>query len=97
MLNLLIGVSHSDLCERNVRDRLFAFHDRCAQHEDIPEMINLPTEPPSAHGSIAPHATTPPEGNLVQRPAAPNTQFGASPGDKRQTTSSRAEGGYSRG
>ena len=28
-------------CERQVRDRLFAFHDWCARHDDIPELITL--------------------------------------------------------
>lgn len=28
-------------CECNVWDRLFAFYDRCHQHEDIPELISL--------------------------------------------------------
>ena len=28
-------------CERNVRDRLFAFYDWCAQNDDIPEIISL--------------------------------------------------------
>jgi hypothetical protein len=34
VLNLRARVSRSALCERNVRDRLFAY-DWCAQHEDI--------------------------------------------------------------
>ena len=28
-------------CERQVRDRLFAFCDWCAQHDDIPELATL--------------------------------------------------------
>ena len=28
-------------CERNVRDRLFAFYDWCAQNDDIPELLSL--------------------------------------------------------
>ena len=28
-------------CERQVRDRLFAFYDWCAQHHDIPELLTL--------------------------------------------------------
>ena len=28
-------------CERDVRGRLFAFYDWCAQHDDIPELLTL--------------------------------------------------------
>jgi transposase len=41
VLNLRARVTGSTPCERNVRDRLFAFYDWCAQHEDIPELISL--------------------------------------------------------
>ena len=41
MLNLRARVTGSTPCERSIRDRLFAFYDWCAQHEDIPELISL--------------------------------------------------------
>ncbi|HEY5987393.1 MAG TPA: transposase, partial [Streptosporangiaceae bacterium] len=41
VLNLRTRVTGSTPCERNVRDRLYAFCDWCAQHEDIPELISL--------------------------------------------------------
>jgi transposase len=41
VLNLRARVTRSTPCERNVRDRLYAFYDWCAQHEDIPELISL--------------------------------------------------------
>ena len=31
----------SSPCERNVRDRLFAFYDWCACNDDIPELVSL--------------------------------------------------------
>jgi transposase len=40
-LNLRARVTGSTPCERQVRDRLFAFYDWCAQHDDIPELITL--------------------------------------------------------
>jgi transposase len=40
-LNLRARVTGSTPCERQVRDRLFAFYDWCAQNEDIPELISL--------------------------------------------------------
>ncbi len=40
-LNLRARVTGSVPCERQVRDRLFAFYDWCAQHDDIPELITL--------------------------------------------------------
>jgi transposase len=40
-LNLRARVTGSTPCERQVRDRLFAFCDWCAQNEDIPELISL--------------------------------------------------------
>jgi len=40
-LNLRARVSGSTPCERNVRDRLFAFYDWCAQNDDIPELVSL--------------------------------------------------------
>ncbi len=41
MLNLRARVTGSTPCERSVRDRLFAFHDWCARHDDIPELVPL--------------------------------------------------------
>ncbi len=41
VLKLRARVTGSTPCERQVRDRLFAFYDWCAQHEDIPELITL--------------------------------------------------------
>ena len=40
-LNLRARVTGSTPCERQVRDRLFAFCDWCARHEDIPELVTL--------------------------------------------------------
>ena len=40
-LNLRARFSRSQPCERQVRDRLFAFYDWCAQNEDIPELVTL--------------------------------------------------------
>jgi len=40
-LNLRARVTGSVPCERNVRDRLFAFYDWCAQNDDIPELPSL--------------------------------------------------------
>jgi len=40
-LNLRARVTGSVPCERNVRDRLFAFYDWCAQNDDIPELLSL--------------------------------------------------------
>ena len=40
-LNLRARVTGSTPCERQVRDRLFAFYDWCAQHDDIPELLTL--------------------------------------------------------
>ena len=40
-LNLRARVTGSTPCERNVRDRLSAFYDWCARHDDIPELITL--------------------------------------------------------
>ena len=40
-LNLRARVTGSAPCERQVRDRLFAFYDWCAQNEDIPELTSL--------------------------------------------------------
>jgi transposase len=41
VLNLRAPVTGSAPCERQVRDRLFAFNDWCAQHDDIPELLTL--------------------------------------------------------
>src|SRR5208282_3454280 len=41
VLNLRARVTGSVPCERNVRDRLFAFYDWCAQNDDIPELLSL--------------------------------------------------------
>ncbi len=40
-LNLRARVTGSTPCERQVRDRLYAFYDWCARHDDIPELITL--------------------------------------------------------
>src|SRR5271165_4019752 len=40
-LNLRARVTGSVPCERNVRDRLFAFCDWCACNDDIPELVSL--------------------------------------------------------
>lgn len=41
VLNLRARVTGSAPCERQVRDRLFAFYDWCAQNEAVPELISL--------------------------------------------------------
>ena len=41
VLNLRARVTGSVPCERNVRDRLFAFYDWCACNDDIPELVSL--------------------------------------------------------
>jgi transposase len=40
-LNLRARITRSRPCERQVRDRLFAFYDWCSQNEDIPELVTL--------------------------------------------------------
>jgi hypothetical protein len=40
-LNLRVRITGSVPCERQLRDRLFAFYDWCARHDDIPELITL--------------------------------------------------------
>jgi transposase len=40
-LNLRARVTGSVPCERNLRDRLFAFYDWCACNDDIPELLSL--------------------------------------------------------
>jgi hypothetical protein len=40
-LNLRARITRSQPCERQVRDRLAAFYDWCAQNEDIPELVTL--------------------------------------------------------
>ena len=40
-LNLRARVTGSTPCERDVRGRLFAFYDWCAQNDDIPELVTL--------------------------------------------------------
>jgi transposase len=40
-LNLRARVTGSVPCERDVRGRLFAFYDWCAQNDDIPELLSL--------------------------------------------------------
>lgn len=42
-LNLRKRITRSQPCERQVRDRLFAFYDWCAAHEDVPELVTLAT------------------------------------------------------
>jgi hypothetical protein len=41
VLNLRARVTGSAPCERDVRGRLFAFYDWCAQNDDIPELLSL--------------------------------------------------------
>ena len=41
VLNLRARITGSVPCQRQVRDRLFAFYDWCAQHDDIPELVTL--------------------------------------------------------
>jgi transposase len=41
VLNLRARITGSVPCERQVRDRLFAFYDWCAQQDDIPELVSL--------------------------------------------------------
>jgi hypothetical protein len=41
VLNLRARITGSVPCERNVRDRLCAFYDWCAQNDDIPELLSL--------------------------------------------------------
>ena len=41
VLNLRARVTGSVPCQRDVRGRLFAFYDWCAQNDDIPELISL--------------------------------------------------------
>jgi len=40
-LNLRARITRSTPCERDVRGRLFAFYDWCAQNDDIPELVTL--------------------------------------------------------
>ena len=40
-LNLRARVTGSVPYDRNVRDRLFALYDWCAQNDDIPELLSL--------------------------------------------------------
>jgi len=40
-LNLRARITGSVPCERQARDRLFAFYDWCAQNEQVPELITL--------------------------------------------------------
>jgi len=40
-LKLRARITRSAPCERQVRDRLYAFHDWCAQHDGIPELVSL--------------------------------------------------------
>ena len=40
-LKLRARITRSQPCERQVRDKLFAFYDWCAAHEDIPELVTL--------------------------------------------------------
>lgn len=40
-LKLRARITRSQPCERQVRDRLFAFCHWCASHEDIPELVTL--------------------------------------------------------
>jgi transposase len=36
-----VHITRSTPCERDVRGRLFAFYDWCAQNDDIPELVTL--------------------------------------------------------
>ena len=40
-LKLRARVTGSTPCERQARDKLYAFYDWCAQHDDIPELLTL--------------------------------------------------------
>jgi hypothetical protein len=40
-LNLRARITRSTPCERDVRGRLFACYDWCAQNDDIPELVTL--------------------------------------------------------
>jgi transposase len=40
-LNLRARITRSAPCGRDVRGRLFAFYDWCAQNDDIPELVTL--------------------------------------------------------
>jgi len=40
-LNLRARITRSAPCERDVRGRLFAFYDWCAQNDDVPELVTL--------------------------------------------------------
>src|SRR5260370_27636392 len=68
VLNLRARISGSVPCERQVRDRLFAFYDWGAQPDDIPELVTpAPTvsrleDHPTPRGSTA--ATNTPTENL---------------------------------
>jgi transposase len=42
-MNLRARVTGCTPCERDVRGRLFAFYDWCAQNDDIPELVSLAT------------------------------------------------------
>jgi transposase len=42
-LNLRARITGSTPCERDIRDRLTAFYDWCAQNDDIPELVSLAT------------------------------------------------------
>jgi hypothetical protein len=46
VLNLQARVTGSVPCQRQVRDRLFAFYDWCAQHDDIPSSTRWPRRSP---------------------------------------------------
>ena len=57
-LNLRARVTGSTPCERQVRDRLFAFYDWCAQHEDIPGLLPLANTISRWENEIATAVTT---------------------------------------
>ena len=40
-LNLRARITGSTPCERGVRGRLACFYDRCAQNDDVPELLTL--------------------------------------------------------
>ena len=70
VLNLRSRVTGSAPCERQVRDRLFAFCDWCARHEAIPELLDrfIPSFPRST--GLCP-AISPPPGALAMQSSIP--------------------------
>ncbi len=79
VLNLRARVTGSVPCERQVRDRLFAFYDWCAQHDDIPELLTLARTISRWQDEITAAVITgitpadPPSGTAPRRPPRPRT------------------------